>query len=363
MVRIACIGGFLGAGKTTALIEAAQKLMARGLTVGVITNDQGSNLVDTALTREGGLQTEEITGGCFCCRFPEFVKHASRLVERHHPDILLAEAVGSCTDLAATVYGPLRRFHAGDFELAPLSVFVEPIRMQEFQISSCRFEESVRYLFKKQLAEAELVVLSKTDLAEPAKLEDLKAQIRQLAGDVPVIPMSAKIGHGVNEWVERLLRERSAGEKQLDLDYEIYGQAEASLGWLNATLDLTSGSYFSPSDLGEAMISKIQEQCAMADKPIAHVKIILITSQGSDRIALTSRAGVPAWDGDVDLGLAKEASVIINARVAANPGVLRRIVEEAAYSAARAHGVAATVMDLESFAPAPPKRPVWQPAN
>jgi hypothetical protein len=244
-----------------------------------------------------------------------------------------------------------------------LSVCVEPNRIQDFQDSSGRFEESVRYLFQKQLAEAELVVLSKTDLVEPAKVEDLKAQIRQITGDVPVIPMSAKMGLGLNQWMERFLVERSAGEKQLDLDYKIYGHAEASLGWLNARLDLSSGNYFSPSDLGEAMISRIQEQCAMAEKPIAHVKIMLITELGSDRIALTSDTGVLAWDGEGDLGLAKEASVIINARVAANPGVLRRIIEEGVYSAAREHGVAATLLDLESFAPAPPKRPIWQSAN
>ncbi len=63
MVRLACVGGFLGAGKTTALIEAARNLIARGLKVGVITNDQGSHLVDTAMVRRLGLQTEEITGG------------------------------------------------------------------------------------------------------------------------------------------------------------------------------------------------------------------------------------------------------------------------------------------------------------
>ena len=171
MVRIACIGGFLGAGKTTALIEAARTLMARGLKVGVITNDQGSNLVDTALVRSQGLQTEEITGGCFCCRFTEFVKHASRLVEQHRPDIILAEAVGSCTDLAATVYAPLRRFHAADFELAPLSVFVEPDRMREYLDPLVPFEDSVRYLFEKQFAEAELIILSKADLLTPAAVE------------------------------------------------------------------------------------------------------------------------------------------------------------------------------------------------
>ncbi|NCQ32706.1 MAG: cobalamin biosynthesis protein P47K, partial [Armatimonadetes bacterium] len=45
------IGGFLGAGKTTALIETAKRLAERGKRVGLITNDQAEDLVDTGLAR------------------------------------------------------------------------------------------------------------------------------------------------------------------------------------------------------------------------------------------------------------------------------------------------------------------------
>ena len=47
------IGGFLGAGKTTAVSALAQHLTAAGLRVGLITNDQGSELVDTAKRHRG----------------------------------------------------------------------------------------------------------------------------------------------------------------------------------------------------------------------------------------------------------------------------------------------------------------------
>src|SRR6266550_5892615 len=66
--RYIMIGGFLGAGKTTAMLRLARKLTADGVRVGLITNDQSSGLVDTALVRASGLPIEEITGGCFCCR-------------------------------------------------------------------------------------------------------------------------------------------------------------------------------------------------------------------------------------------------------------------------------------------------------
>ena len=45
------VGGFLGSGKTTAIISAARLLMASGKRVAIITNDQGKYLVDTAFFR------------------------------------------------------------------------------------------------------------------------------------------------------------------------------------------------------------------------------------------------------------------------------------------------------------------------
>ena len=47
--RYVMIGGFLGAGKTTSILQFAQWLTDRGLKVGLVTNDQGGSLVDTAL--------------------------------------------------------------------------------------------------------------------------------------------------------------------------------------------------------------------------------------------------------------------------------------------------------------------------
>ena len=60
--RYIMIGGFLGAGKTTAIAALAQYLVQKVLSVGLITNDQGSELVDTAMLRAKGFSTEEIPG-------------------------------------------------------------------------------------------------------------------------------------------------------------------------------------------------------------------------------------------------------------------------------------------------------------
>lgn len=49
--RLILVGGFLGAGKTTLLWETAVRLMNKGLRVGLITNDQAPELVDSELLK------------------------------------------------------------------------------------------------------------------------------------------------------------------------------------------------------------------------------------------------------------------------------------------------------------------------
>src|SRR4026208_2341732 len=99
--RYIMIGGFLGPGTTTAVGKLAQKLSKQGRRVGLITNDQGRNLVDTTMLRSQGFATEEIPGGCFCCRFNSLVEASKNLADKTRPDVFIAEPVGSCTDLVA----------------------------------------------------------------------------------------------------------------------------------------------------------------------------------------------------------------------------------------------------------------------
>lgn len=61
--RFAMIGGFLGAGKTTAILRLAQRYAAEGRRVGIIANDLGQGLVDTHTYLAHGLQVEECRAG------------------------------------------------------------------------------------------------------------------------------------------------------------------------------------------------------------------------------------------------------------------------------------------------------------
>ena len=249
-VLLGCVSGFLGAGKTTAMAAAAREILARGYRVGLVTNDQGQDLVDTAYLRSLGLPTQEVAGGCFCCRFDDLVDRADRLIAETGVDVLLAEAVGSCTDIAATVYRPLRRYFRDRFDLAPLTVLVEPHRLRE--IEGTAFPDEVAYIFDRQMAEADLVVLNKVDLVEPGQRRDLERGLRDRLGGAPVLGMSASTGLGVGVWVDRLLGGGDAGELDIDVDYAAYARGEAALAWLNATLDVRPKAPAGPRELGQS---------------------------------------------------------------------------------------------------------------
>src|SRR5882762_6061376 len=100
-LRFVMLGGFLGAGKTTAMARLARHYLDRGQRVGLVTNDQAQDLVDTNSLRAQGFPVEEVPGACFCCRFDDLVCRVETLQEQERPHVILAEPVGSCTDLAA----------------------------------------------------------------------------------------------------------------------------------------------------------------------------------------------------------------------------------------------------------------------
>src|SRR5438552_7718274 len=220
--RYIMIGGFLGAGKTTAVAKLAKKLSEQGLRVGLITNDQGQNLVDTAMLRSQGFATEEIPGGCFCCRFNSLVDAANKLTAQNRPDVFIAEPVGSCTDLLATVTYPLRRLYGEHFSIAPVSVLADPIRaLRIFGLEQGgSFSEKVLYIYKKQLEEADLIVLSKCDLLEEVRVERLREAVGAEFPHKEILAVSARDGKNLEDWFGKIASEEQQPRPVLDLDYQ-----------------------------------------------------------------------------------------------------------------------------------------------
>src|ERR1700726_3423682 len=164
-LRFVMIGGFLGAGKTTTMARLARTYQTLGQRIGLVTNDQAQDLVDTASLRAQGFPVEEVAGACFCCRFDDLVSKVGQLQQGERPDLILAEPVGSCTDLVATVVQPLRDLYGETFEVAPYAVLFKPshgLRILRGE-SGAGFSPKAAYIFRKQLEEADAVVINRID--------------------------------------------------------------------------------------------------------------------------------------------------------------------------------------------------------
>src|SRR5688572_8319812 len=108
-LRFLMLGGFLGAGKTTTIARLARHYQSQGHSIGIVTNDQATDLVDTSSLRAQGFDVGEVPGACFCCNFNKLTETMAELAADQRPDIILGEPVGSCTDLVATVVRPIQQ--------------------------------------------------------------------------------------------------------------------------------------------------------------------------------------------------------------------------------------------------------------
>ena len=353
--RYIMIGGFLGAGKTTAVAQLAQHLTAQGLRVCLITHDQGSELVDTAMLRARGFVTEEIPGGCFCCRFASLSEAAQRLTVATAPDVFIAEPVGSCTDLVATVTYPLRRLYGDSFSIAPLSVLVDPVRARRiFGLEKGgTFSSKVLYIYRKQLEEADLIVISKTDLLDPAHIAELRDRLAAEFPHADILTAAPRTGAGLQEWFQRITTSEQQPRSTMHVDYDLYAEGEALLGWLNATVQLSGTTPFDTSALLHELAADIQAR--LAGSEIAHFKMTLSPDTGLGDIAVIN---VVRGDLVPELSLTLEAPVpsaqlIINLRAEAAPEELRDAVT-GAVAAVNTDLLTAQLEHLEHFRPGKP---------
>jgi Ni2+-binding GTPase involved in maturation of urease and hydrogenase len=353
-VRFVMVGGFLGAGKTTTLGRLARFYMDRGQRVGLVTNDQAQDLVDTNSLRAQGFPVEEVAGACFCCRFDDLIDRVSKLEMGDRPDVILAEPVGSCTDLVATVVQPLKDLYRARFEVAPYAVLFKPSHGQRVLAGEeGGFSPKAEYIFRKQLEEADAIVINRVDELAPAAVDELAARVAAQYPGTPVLRMSAKTGQGFEALTALLDQQGSFGRKILDIDYDIYAEGEAELGWLNSSVHVSAATAFDLDDLLMDVVRRLRQALAKLDGEVAHLKVIGL-GEASFGVANLVSSGTEAELSLPARGRVNEADVIVNARVAVDPVVLEREVRQAVETACQSRGARAAFRQTQSLRPGRP---------
>ncbi|MGY8769625.1 MAG: GTP-binding protein [Pirellulales bacterium] len=354
-IRFVMIGGFLGAGKTTTIGRLAQHYREQGLNVGIVTNDQAEDLVDTQMLRNQGFEVGEVAGACFCCNFNELTSTVESLSAAQRPDVVIAEPVGSCTDLVATVIQPLMRLFEGQFDVAPYGVILKPshgLRILSDQ-ASAGFSPKAAYIFEKQLEEADFVIINRIDELSDEKVNKLSALLTDKVPDVSILKMSAKTGEGFDALIKQLDQRGDFGRRILELDYDVYAEGEAELGWLNSSLKVTSSQKFDLDTLLMDILHRLGTSLGESQAEIAHLKTIglyegfygvgnLVSSDTDAVLSLPSNCQVT------------EADIVVNARVAVDPDILKQQVETAIAQAAEELQLAVEYRQTQHFRPGRP---------
>jgi Ni2+-binding GTPase involved in maturation of urease and hydrogenase len=349
-MKLHLVGGFLGSGKTTAISEAAKRLLQDGQRVGVVTNDQGKYLVDTAFFQLAHVPAVEVTGGCFCCNYDDLDARLAQLEQEEQPDVIFAESVGSCADLVATVLKPLLALR---HQPSSLSVFADSrLLLRHLRGDTLPFADDVIYIFDQQIEEAGILVINKIDLLNAAETDEVRRLAIEKYPDKHVRLQDSRDAASVREWL-RLLQVAETPLKTLDIDYDRYGAGEAVLAWCDAEIVFSRG-LGDNTEPTRSMIAAVVDAVQRETEGIGHLKFVIQSATGSGKISVTAST-IDAWQTQFPSPIYGGVTLLVNARVEMDADKLASLIRRVVTEQVSQHSLTIELAYLHSFHPSYPR--------
>lgn len=201
------IGGFLGSGKTTTVINIGKFLADKGHTVAIIVNEIGEIGIDGDLISKYGLETKEITNGCICCTLKVSMKTTlMELRKSFNPDFVIIEPSGIA--FPNLIKKEIELMNLGvSVKVSPLTTLIDGSRFKAIM-------KSVKNYAIRQIEDADILVINKVDLVENLQLPVLETSVQQLNPKAKVIKMSSRPEDaGFNELLKMIMPEAVMTEK------------------------------------------------------------------------------------------------------------------------------------------------------
>lgn len=352
-MKLFLVGGFLGSGKTTAIHQAISYLRLSGKKAGIITNDQGTQQVDTRYSRFQNIPVEEVSGGCFCCNLHDLDKNFQSL-QAQQLDAIFAESVGSCTDLIATVVNPLLKLNHYRLDII-LSVFADiQVLLTWLKGDKNIFHNNVNYIYGKQLQEAEIIVINKIDLLTDEQLRSAKQLIEKKYINKAILYQNSFELESISKWVNSIFEYQNPTLRStLQLDYHKYAAGEAEMAWLDEEIGILSEDKNAIA-IGILFINMVYAKIIELGYPIGHLKFLLDDGQRQQKISYISIMQ-PEIKQKNKQTKTDRVVILINARVQTEPALLCKIVSGAILELECSTGCKIIEGKISSFKPGYPK--------
>lgn len=182
-MRCVAFTGFLGSGKTTAILTVAAALGNRGERVAIIENERGAIGVDGPYLESQGLGVREISDSCVCCDIQSNLGHTVRLLQSlYAPTWLLVEASGVAhpDELANTIEDD-----AVEGTTWSMVALIDAARWQRLWPD----QAGLGYLLRWQVERGDVVLVSKCDAVDGARLDAIIAEMRSVRPEIDPVPV------------------------------------------------------------------------------------------------------------------------------------------------------------------------------
>ena len=270
MKKFAVISGFLGAGKTTAMMALTKYHTEHFGRAAMISNDLGEDmeLADHRFAGLSGCDASQIAGECICFCHDVLLARLNDFYAAGY-ELVVSDIPGFGVGALEHVYHGL----AGKLDLAPFTVLVEPAGL-----AALRGGGDLAHIRDAQLREADLIVLNKTDLLTPDETDAACAYLAARYPDAEVLPLSARTGAGLGALC-RALREGCASMRHPEIDYD--GDAlQNEMGSLSEAYYQYHAAVCCFDFDGTAYLAELAEAVRAEGAEIPHLKLLAWTPEG-----------------------------------------------------------------------------------
>lgn len=349
MKKFCVFSGFLGAGKTTAMMALTEYYTARYGKAAMISNDlgHGVNLADNRLAQLRGCNASELTETCICYQNENL---AQRLDSYYHDgcELVISDIPGFGVGALEHVYHGLSEKFPGAYALAPFTVLVEPRTAELLRAGD---GGDLAYILNTQLVEADLIVLNKCDTISP---EQRDAELAWLGARYPqakCLALSALGGEGLDA-LALALRDGNASMRRPDIGYggaefaaamgkisEYYIQYHASV-----CCDTFDGTAYL-RDMGE----RVRAQLTGTGCDVPHLKLLAWEPEGDYGKADLLGADRPLEITRAFDGPCTELAVILNASAVCPGEKLNALITGAVREVSEAYQLELLIFREECF--------------